>query len=523
MNSKTHFPQNPSPFRLYFTVTLNTLLMFGFFIWLAHTRNVDGDEGLYLEAARLVFEGKKLYLDFFYQQMPLIPYLYAGWMKIFGFTLYAGRYLSALLTALACWAALFYIARASKNLGVLYVSAILLFANGVLLAWAPVIKTHPLNMFTLTLSAVLLLEWRKNLKKPFWMIAVAAFAIGIGVNARLTLAPFVPIYLGFVYFYSPQKIKHSLLFLSIILLTSLPTLYYFFSDPQLFIRFNFTYHTHIFPGIASAETRLAIATWIFARLHFFILIALVQLGILYSISSPFDSPSTSSGSLRAGSFTLHSFLKSDEGFISLLLLVFIAVHLSTAEPFTQYFSAMVPLMVMATLPFLEKMLVPLTSLKLKFLIPALILYLFTSTAQKGFEIYSVGSDDPFWKLSNIESTIRAVQKIVKPGDYCLTWWPGYAFMAGCQSVPGMENHMRTHAIDVGIPGHTLQEYKMMSDEKLSELLQENKYDILIDGAYHLKGPLTPQIEFMIWKNYHLIQKIEEVKIYRKQEARGDIF
>ena len=45
------------------TILLNSALAFYIFYLLANHRNIDGDEGLYLEAARLVSHGKKLYLD----------------------------------------------------------------------------------------------------------------------------------------------------------------------------------------------------------------------------------------------------------------------------------------------------------------------------------------------------------------------------------------------------------------------------------------------------------------------------
>src|SRR5437016_4568472 len=44
-------------------------------------RLVDGDEGFYLLAAKSVYHGKVLYRDFFYTQMPLLPYVYGLWMK----------------------------------------------------------------------------------------------------------------------------------------------------------------------------------------------------------------------------------------------------------------------------------------------------------------------------------------------------------------------------------------------------------------------------------------------------------
>jgi hypothetical protein len=50
-----------------------------FFLFIARHRLIDGDEGFYLMASRLVLEHKTPYLDFLYTQAPLLPYAYGHW------------------------------------------------------------------------------------------------------------------------------------------------------------------------------------------------------------------------------------------------------------------------------------------------------------------------------------------------------------------------------------------------------------------------------------------------------------
>jgi len=71
-----------------------------FFIYLACNRLIARDEGFYLLASKLVATGQVPYLDFFYPQMPLLPYVYGTWMKVFGFEWHSGRMLSAVLSTL---------------------------------------------------------------------------------------------------------------------------------------------------------------------------------------------------------------------------------------------------------------------------------------------------------------------------------------------------------------------------------------------------------------------------------------
>ena len=64
-------------------------------MYYAGVRLIDGDEGFYATAARLVWQGKTPYRDFFFQQAPLLPYLYSWIWAIYPDSLLAMRLLSA--------------------------------------------------------------------------------------------------------------------------------------------------------------------------------------------------------------------------------------------------------------------------------------------------------------------------------------------------------------------------------------------------------------------------------------------
>src|SRR5580700_4832555 len=77
-------------------VFLPQLLLFAF---IALHRFIDADEGAYLLASRLILLHKKPYVDFFYNQAPLLPYIYAAWMKLAGVSWRSAKLFSALLTS----------------------------------------------------------------------------------------------------------------------------------------------------------------------------------------------------------------------------------------------------------------------------------------------------------------------------------------------------------------------------------------------------------------------------------------
>ena len=126
-----------------------------FFSVLTLHRFVDGDEGFYLLASRLVLMHKKPYLDFFYTQAPLLPDVYALWMKCFQVSWIPARILPALLTALLGVLVYEHVCHVTRN-WVAGLSAVVMFASSTLIfAWFPVVKTYSLaGLFLFSAYAV---------------------------------------------------------------------------------------------------------------------------------------------------------------------------------------------------------------------------------------------------------------------------------------------------------------------------------------------------------------------------------
>ena len=87
--------------RLFVLVVLASLAYLVALIYYTHTRPLDGDEGYYTTAARLVWEGKVPYKDFAYPQGVLLPYLYSWIWAAWPHSLVAMRALSATCAAAA--------------------------------------------------------------------------------------------------------------------------------------------------------------------------------------------------------------------------------------------------------------------------------------------------------------------------------------------------------------------------------------------------------------------------------------
>ncbi len=78
--------------------------LFAFVIYLAFTFSfillgkVNADEGWYLYASKLVYEGRLPYQDFAYTQTPLLPYVYGIAQEIFSPSIYLGRIVTSLFS-----------------------------------------------------------------------------------------------------------------------------------------------------------------------------------------------------------------------------------------------------------------------------------------------------------------------------------------------------------------------------------------------------------------------------------------
>ena len=82
----------------HFLIIALTLLILGF----SFIKPINIDEGYYIASAQEVLDGKLLYKDFIFHQMPVTIYVYSV-ISDFGFTsLILGRILSVSMISLSC-------------------------------------------------------------------------------------------------------------------------------------------------------------------------------------------------------------------------------------------------------------------------------------------------------------------------------------------------------------------------------------------------------------------------------------
>lgn len=166
-------------------------LHLGLATWYAVNRPIDGDEGYYGLAARLVAEGRTPYADFFYPQAPLLPYLYAPAAAAVGAPQLPGlRLLSVVLSGLGVVLAAGWLRRAHADRPGVALAALALFAlSPEVILWHTTVKTFA---WTSLVSLAGLVAMDRALAAParraIWY-ALGGGLFGLAVGARLLFAP----------------------------------------------------------------------------------------------------------------------------------------------------------------------------------------------------------------------------------------------------------------------------------------------------------------------------------------------
>jgi Dolichyl-phosphate-mannose-protein mannosyltransferase len=170
------------------------------FAAVAYWRLIDTDEGLYLLASKLVAHGKRPYFDFFYQQMPALPYVYAVWSKVAGLSWISGRMLSALFSVALGGLLYRHIERLYSRKTFACLGVLLYALNNLVIGWHPVVKTYALSNLFLFCAYIFLFH-EDSQHKQYW--PVKAFSSGalvaFAAETRLYLIVVAPVLMASLY------------------------------------------------------------------------------------------------------------------------------------------------------------------------------------------------------------------------------------------------------------------------------------------------------------------------------------
>lgn len=457
------------------------LFLLFFFLFVARHRFIDGDEGKYLLAARLVLEHKVPYLDFFHNQTPLLPYAYGLWMKLFGISWFSARGFAAVLTA-----ALGLLVYEDVCLGtrrwVAGLAAVALYVSCTwIFAWFPVAKTF--SLAALPLFGAYMIVARLQPLSQAWLAAAAGLLFGLSVETRSYVAALAPIFLWWIFRHAETRrgIAAVLWFVGGFSVAMLPSLYLFATSPDHFLFNNVRFNVMLNGTGATGGWRLKI------RILRDILLSPegVQLSLLLAI--PLAAILVSRA--RRSATLLASMLGLAVAFISVL----------PRPSFTQNLSLCAPFLIVAAVGAASKYL---SSLRGRWpkqaaaLGCAALLAIFVASSLAGFRRYFVTGDQvstlyhardaQYWTLDAVTKVSRAIDQLAAPHEQIAAFWPGYIFASEADPYPGFESNF-LGKVPMQLTAEQRARYHMISGSDIAAIFAAHTPRIVVSGQRNYCG------------------------------------
>jgi 4-amino-4-deoxy-L-arabinose transferase-like glycosyltransferase len=405
------------------------------FLFISWRRFIDGDEGLYLMASRLVLEHKTPYRDFFYQQAPLLPYAYGLWMKLFGISWFSARSFSATLTTVLGLLIFEHVCRETDK-WVAGVAAVIVFASSTLIfAWFPIAKTYSLTAVFLFGAYVIIA--RLSLASSPWMIAIAGLLFGLSVDTRSYVVGLMPLLLWWI-FYQPEthnRIPRLLWFLGGFTIATVPSLYLFASSPEVFLFDNLGYH--------AIRSNAGLIGNLRNKLH-------VALKVLFDT----EDNGCQFSMLAALSFLAIVALRRRRATPLLAFLIAFVLGLISilpTPPFVQYFCLCMPFLIAAAVCAISDHVTSLRVARPRWIavLASVALLAFVASSGPSFRRYLVTGDSVIgiadtydaanWTLDKVSAVSKAIDELAAPNEEIASFWPGYIFASKADPYPGFEN------------------------------------------------------------------------------------
>jgi hypothetical protein len=406
-----------------------------FFLFFARHRFIDADEGFYLLASRLVMQHKVPYLDFFYQQTPLLPYAYGLWMKLFGISWFSARSFSAALTTILGLLIYEHVCHetgrwvAALAAVVLYVSSVFVFAC------FPVARTFSLAALFLFEAYVIVTRLLPAFRP--WPAAVAGLLFGLSVDTRSFVAGLAPIFLWWIFRDSAtgSGTARMLWFLGGFIVGVGPSLYLLAASPGLFLFDNLVYHSMIWDSGLTGDWKLKVH--IARRLLF--TAGVLQFGFLWATSLA----AILALRMRRGATLL----------AILIALILTVICILPRPPFVDNLSMCVPFLIVAAVCAASNYITSLRAERPKQIavlasfavlatfvassLPSLRRYLLTGDRVSA--LYGA-ADAPNWTLDAVSAVSQAIDQVAAPNEEIASFWPGYVFASKADPYPGFENN-----------------------------------------------------------------------------------
>lgn len=490
----------------------------GLFFFVSQHRLIDGDEGYYLMASKLVTEQHRFpYLDFFYTQAPLLPYAYGLWLSLAGETWFSARLFAAVLTWLTCLLVSLHVYRETRSVTA-SVTAIILFTSCTLVfAWFPIAKTYSLTALVM-FSAFTIITLKGTMDRPLLLI-ISGLMLGIGVSTRLYISGLLPVFIFWIYTRSVTSSKYvnNIWLLVGFVIGILPCITLFIASPDVFMFNNLGFHL--------------------IRSDYGFLSGLSQkLSILYEVLLKRQDNGIQLTALFAISIFTLWIKKKGTASVHLALWIAVlagAISLLPTPTFPQYFSICAPFLIVSavcgTTDYVR-------SLDTRFrtrtaaIALAVAAAVFIVSAAPSFRRYLyhggiIGTWDPAdhvnWTLASATQVSAEIDRMTAPGEQVVSFWPGYVFPTHATPFPHFENDFGWMVADK-LPPDRRAKYKIESRTEIGKLFAAHETKLVVvgnqtNGGY---GPAGDYTGLLAEDGYSEAKKIYGTSVFMYSPTNG---
>jgi hypothetical protein len=453
------------------------LVFFVALIWfnhLAQARLLDGDEGFYAMAAKLVAAGRQPYLDFFYPQAPVLPYLYAWGAQALAQLDWQGLRMLSAVAAAGSTSVVFMWAARAFGFGAAIVAALLCAFHPLVLSEFTLVKSYALTSLLL-LKAGYVAVFATS---PLWFVC-AGLLFGLAVACRLYVVLLLPILFAYLFFCKgqPRQLSRILHFTLGCMLGLLPVLYFWIADPTAFQFNNFVYHF--------SRDENSYSEQLLHRIH----VLFVTFGLR---ESPEVNHFLFSGLLGLGLFSV--LRRNTAAFLPVLIgVTLVLVSLLPSPPYVQYFSLAVPWLAIGAAALVGRG--SARSLLAVFLVIICasmpVLKKYEALTQSGEGLLGIEPEHAEkYSLAAVREANQNIQNWSGAGAEVLALWPGYLVDGPVWPVAGFENQF-AHKIASRFTGAAQQKRFHLSTLRAAKsiAMKQTHKVIVADGIFSV--PLTP--------------------------------
>jgi 4-amino-4-deoxy-L-arabinose transferase-like glycosyltransferase len=467
-------------------------------IFLGHERMIDGDEGFYLMAARLISEGKRLYTDFFFPQMPFLGWTYGAWFWLTGRSWYGARLLCSLLATGTGLLVFELVLRTTRRKALALVAVALYLTSGYVGGWFVIAKSFAPTIFLLT-AGVFLLETAETPRRS----ALAGLALALAVECRLYVIVVLPCAVLFLlrrFGLSRRSLRLLMAFAGGCLAATLVLVPYMIRDWHNFYFDNWTFHsirefeqTGFFTNLENKKqvlrTMLALDP---GRLPGNIQFVGLAVAALLALLLP---------------KTRHNRLTS----YAWLALFVVSLVPSPTDP--QYFCLLIPFLIVEACHAFTVKRVPWWLL---WPVVAVLVAGYAAQGVRDLERYrltaqavpGVWTPDriPRWSIP----TIVAAGKIIDDANQRegATWWPGYFVATKTPLALTLANDFGFRAA-AHLPPAERQRVRIMSHDDMVEMMNRKDPPMFVEGNWAAR----PHADYLPLKGYRKVGELVNVKVW----------